>query len=151
MRCPFCGTLDTQVKDSRQSEDGRSIKRRRFCINCHSRFTTFERIEMRELIVIKKDGSKRPLEREKIIRALNLAVRKRPITNDQIEFLVDNIVQSLEKAGENEIPSHAIGERIMAELAKLDQVAYVRFASVYHDFSEAKDFENFLNKMSKSK
>ena len=97
------------------------------------------------------ETAKRPLEREKIIRALNLAVRKRPITNDQIEFLVDNIVQSLEKAGENEIPSHAIGERIMAELAKLDQVAYVRFASVYHDFSEAKDFENFLNKMSKSK
>ena len=151
MRCPFCGTLDTQVKDSRQSEDGRSIKRRRYCINCHSRFTTLERIELRELTVLKKDGSKRPLERDKIMRALSLAVRKRPISSEQIDFLVDNIVQNLEKAGESEIPSHVIGEKIMTELAKLDQVAYVRFASVYHDFSEAKDFENFLSKMSKAK
>jgi transcriptional repressor NrdR len=151
MRCPFCGTLDTQVKDSRQSEDGRSIKRRRYCINCHSRFTTFERIELRELTVIKKDGARRPFDREKILRAISLAVRKRPITTEQIDFLIDNLIQKMEKNGESEIPSNFIGEQIMLELAKLDQVAYVRFASVYHDFTEAKDFENFLSKLRNSK
>jgi transcriptional repressor NrdR len=149
MRCPFCGTLDTQVKDSRQSEDCRSIKRRRYCINCHSRFTTFERIELREITVIKKNGTKRPFDREKMMRAINLAVRKRPITSEQIELLVDNIVQKIERLGESEIQSHFIGEQIMSELAKLDQVAYVRFASVYHDFNETKDFENFLGKLNK--
>ncbi len=149
MRCLFCGTLDTQVKDSRQSEDGRTIKRRRYCINCHSRFTTFERIELRELTVIKKNGTKRPFDREKIMRAINLAVRKRSISTEQIELLVDNIVQQIEKIGESEIQSYFIGEFIMSELAKLDQVSYVRFASVYHDFTEAKDFENFLSKLNK--
>lgn len=147
MRCPFCGTLDTQVKDSRQSDDGRTVKRRRYCVNCHSRFTTFERIELREITVIKKDGSKRPFDREKIVKAINLAVRKRPVTEEQVEFLVDSIEQNVEKTGESEVRSHVIGEKIIYELAKLDQVAYVRFASVYHDFNEAKDFENFLREL----
>lgn len=144
MRCPFCSTLDTQVKDSRQSEDGRMVKRRRYCINCHSRFTTLERVEVRELTVIKKDGSKRPFDRQKLLRAISLAARKRPITAEQIEFLVDSIESSLEKTGESEVHSNVIGERVIKELARLDQVAYVRFASVYHDFNNAKDFENFL-------
>ena len=148
MRCPFCTASDTQVKDSRHSEDERTIKRRRYCLNCHSRFTTFERIELRELSVVKKDGSKRPFDREKIMREVNLAVRKRPVTEEQIERLVDLVAQRIEKTGEHEVASHFIGEQIMQELAKLDQVAYVRFASVYHDFTEAKDFENFLRQLS---
>lgn len=147
MRCPHCATLDTQVKDSRQSEDGRIIKRRRYCINCHSRFTTLERIELRELTVIKKDGSKRPFDREKMVKAINLAIRKRPVTQEQVESLVDSIQQNLEKSGETEVSSNVIGEKIILELAKLDQVAYVRFASVYHDFNDAGDFEKFLNEL----
>ena len=149
MRCPFCGDEDTQVKDSRQSSDNSSIKRRRFCPNCNSRFTTHERIELRELTVLKKDGSKRPFDRQKILHSVSLAVRKRPISNEQIEKLVDTIAQKIEQSGELEIASKNIGQMTMSELAKLDDVAYVRFASVYHDFSGTKDFENFLHNLHK--
>lgn len=151
MLCPFCGAEDTQVKDSRQSLDGRSVKRRRVCLKCNSRFNTYEKIEIRELTVIKKDGSRRPFDQQKIFNSINLAVRKRLIPLDRIELLVDNIVKKIEKSGEAEITSGKIGEMIMEELAKLDDVAYVRFASVYHDFSEIRDFENFLNKIDKNK
>ncbi|MBP9791723.1 MAG: transcriptional repressor NrdR [Rickettsiales bacterium] len=149
MRCPFCLTDDTQVKDSRQSADGRFVKRRRYCTKCDSRFTTHERIEHREIIVIKKDGHKRLFDRDKLLKAIYVAVRKRDIDNDQIELLVDNIIKDIEQSGESEVKSKKIGEAVMMALAKLDQVAYVRFASVYHDFSEAKDFEEFLSKLEK--
>lgn len=149
MRCPFCLAEDTQVKDSRQTPDGRIIKRRRYCAKCESRFTTHERIELREIFVIKKDGSKKLFDRDKVLKAIYLAIRKRDIDSDKIELLVDNIIKDIEQTGENEVSSKKIGMAVMDALAKLDQVAYVRFASVYHDFSEAKDFEEFLNKMEK--
>lgn len=151
MRCPFCLADDTQVKDSRQGADGRFVKRRRFCPKCGSRFTTHERIELREITVTKKDGTKRLFDRDKLLKAIFLAVRKRDIDNDQIELLVDNIIKDIEQSGESEVDSKKIGQAVMDALAKLDQVAYVRFASVYHDFSEAKDFEEFLSKLAKGK
>lgn len=145
MRCPFCGFEDTQVKDSRPSEDGTSIRRRRFCPECDSRFTTFERTQLRELIVVKKDGKRKPFDRDKLMRSLLLAVRKRPVTPDQLEMAVNNIVRELESLGESEINSEQIGKAVMTVLAKLDPVAYVRFASVYKEFREAKDFEEFID------
>lgn len=148
MRCPFCSASDTQVKDSRQRVDGRSVKRRRSCIECGSRFTTLEMIEPKDLTIIKRDGSKRPFDRDKIIKSITIATRKRDISEDQIELLVDGVINRLEKSGDNELQSKIIGELIMKELQKLDEVSYVRFASVYKEFSEAKDFEKFLNKMS---
>ena len=147
MRCPFCGHEDTQVKDSRPSEDGTSIRRRRFCPECDSRFTTFERVQLRELIVVKKDGKRRPFEREKLIRSLGIAVRKRPVSDEQIEMAVNNITRKLESLGESEIKSEIIGQCVMEVLAQLDPVAYVRFASVYREFREAKDFEDFIDKL----
>ncbi len=144
MRCPFCGQLDTQVKDSRPTEDNAAIRRRRFCPACGSRFTTFERVQLRELTVVKKTGEKVPFDREKLLRSLRIALRKRPVDEDRVERIVNSIQRRLETLGENEIPSKVIGEMVMEHLADLDQVAYVRFASVYRNFREAKDFEEFV-------
>ncbi len=144
MRCPFCGFLDTQVKDSRSSDDGAAIRRRRECAKCGSRFTTFERVVIRELIVIKKDGKRKLFDRDKLLRSINLAVRKRPIKEEQVEQLVNNIVRKLEMSCDGEVTSGHIGEVVMEALAEIDPVAYVRFASVYKDFRQAKDFEDFV-------
>ena len=144
MRCPFCSNEDSQVKDSRPTEDNTSIRRRRFCDKCGSRFTTFERIQLRDLIVIKKNNQKEVFDRDKIFRALSLALRKRNVDQDKIERIVNGIVRKLENSGETEINSNQIGSLIMETLSNLDQVAYVRFASVYKNFREAKDFEDFL-------
>ncbi len=147
MRCPFCGHEDTQVKDSRPSEDNSAIRRRRFCTACGSRFTTFERVQLRELTVIKKDGGKMPFDRDKLQRSISIAVRKRPISAEQVELIVNSIQRQLETSGENEIPSKQIGEMVMEALSGLDPVAYVRFASVYRDFREAKDFKAFIGSL----
>lgn len=147
MRCPFCGHEDTQVKDSRPSEDNSAIRRRRFCTACGSRFTTFERVQLRELTVIKKDGGKMPFDRDKLQRSISIAVRKRPISPEQVELIVNGIQRQLETSGENEIPSKQIGEMVMEALSGLDPVAYVRFASVYRDFREAKDFKAFISSL----
>lgn len=147
MRCPFCGHPDTQVKDSRPSEDSQAIRRRRYCPECESRFTTFERVQIRELTVIKSNGEKRPFDRDKILRSIMLATRKRPVSHDDIERIVNNIVRALERQGESEIRTSTIGEEIMEELKKLDTVAYIRFASVYRNFREGKDFEKFVEKL----
>lgn len=151
MHCPFCSASDTQVKDSRQRVDGKSIKRRRYCAECDSRFSTLEMVEPKDLTVLKRDGSKRPFNRDNVIKAVALATRKRDISEDQVESLVDRVITKIEKSGQGEIQTNEIGKIIMKELQKLDEVSYVRFASVYKEFSEAKDFEKFLNKMSKSK
>ena len=147
MRCPFCGTDDTQVKDSRASEDSSSIRRRRLCSSCGSRFTTFERIQLRDLIVSKSDGQKQSFDRDKMYRSLSLALRKRDIETEIIEKIVNAIVRKLENSGEGEIKTALIGQYIMEALSNLDQVAYVRFASVYKNFREVKDFEDFLGKL----
>ena len=147
MRCPFCGHEDTQVKDSRPSEEGASIRRRRFCGECDSRFTTFERVQLKELIVVKKDGKRKLFDRDKLIRSLGIAVRKRPITQEQVEMAVNNIVRKLESSVENEVTSEQIGKAVMDVLAELDPVAYIRFASVYKEFRDAKDFEEFAGKI----
>jgi len=147
MKCPFCGHPDTQVKDSRPSEDGLTIRRRRYCPECNSRFTTFERVQLRELTVIKKNGERRLFDRDKLARSLQIALRKRPVTAEQTEQLVTRIAQKLESLGESEIPTPMIGATIMDELKKLDSVAYIRFASVYKDFREAKDFENIVGEL----
>jgi transcriptional repressor NrdR len=147
MRCPFCGHDDTQVKDSRPTEDNSAIRRRRFCTACGSRFTTFERVQLRELIVVKKNGARAAFDREKLARSIAIAVRKRPVDPDRVERIVNSIQRRLESSGENEIPTNAIGELVMEALANLDQVAYVRFASVYRNFREAKDFEDFVGKL----
>lgn len=147
MRCPFCGFEDTQVKDSRPVEDGSVIRRRRQCSKCGARFTTLERVQLRELVVVKKDGRRVPFDRDKLARSLRIATRKRGIDEDQIERMVNQIVRELEHSGETEIPSTRIGERAMAHLARLDHVAYVRFASVYKDFAAARDFEEFIRNL----
>ena len=144
MRCPFCGHMDTQVKDSRPSEDNAAIRRRRFCPDCGSRFTTFERVQLRELTVVKKNGEKMPFDRDKLTRSLTIALRKRPVDEDRVERIVNSIQRRLETLGESEIPTKVIGEMVMDHLADLDKVAYVRFASVYRNFREAKDFEEFV-------
>ena len=143
MRCPFCGVEDTQVKDSRPAEDGAAIRRRRACASCGARFTTFERVQLREITVLKTDGRRVPFDREKLARSVRVALRKRPVDEDRIERLVNSIQRRLETEGETEIPSRKIGEIVMESLKELDQVAYVRFASVYRNFGEAKDFEAF--------
>lgn len=147
MRCPFCGHEDTQVKDSRPTEDQSAIRRRRSCPTCGSRWTTFERVYLRELTVVKKNGGRVPFDRDKLSRSLMIAVRKRPIDEQQVERIVNSIQRRLESSGESEIPSTMIGEMVMDALASLDQVAYVRFASVYRNFREARDFEEFLGKL----
>lgn len=146
MKCPFCGHLDTQVKDSRPTEDDTSIRRRRQCSQCAGRFTTFERIQLRELNVIKKDGSREPFEREKVMRSMRTALRKRNVDIQQVERIVNSIVRQLESSGETEIRVSVVGEMVMEALKQLDKVAYIRFASVYRDFNEAKDFTEFLEK-----
>lgn len=147
MKCPFCGNSDTQVKDSRPSEDGLTIRRRRFCPACNSRFTTFERIQLRELTVLKKNGERRMFDRDKITRSLHIALRKRPVTEEQIEQLVTRVVKRLESSGESEIPAEMIGKIVMEELHGVDPVGYIRFASVYRDFREAKDFESIVEEL----
>jgi len=147
MRCPFCGEEDTQVKDSRPTEDNTVIRRRRFCQSCGSRFTTFERVQLRELTVVKKDGERTPFDREKLARSIEIALRKRPVDAERVERVVSGIVRRLESSGESEIPSSVIGEMVMDALAALDQVAYVRFASVYRNFREARDFEKFVGSL----
>ena len=150
MRCPFCGHDDSQVKDSRPSEDGSAIRRRRQCSACAARFTTFERIQLRDLVVVKSgtEGARRePFDREKLLRSVSIACRKRPIDQVRIEQLVSGIQRQLETAGEGEVPSTRIGEMVMDGLKGLDSVAYIRFASVYRDFSEAKDFEAFAGQV----
>ena len=148
MRCPFCGSDETQVKDSRPTEDSTAIRRRRHCLGCGSRFTTFERVQLRDLTVIKKGGARAPFERDKLARSINVALRKRPVEPERIERIVNGIQRRLENSGEPEISSDVIGEMVMDALASLDQVAYVRFASVYRNFREAKDFEDFVGKLS---
>jgi transcriptional repressor NrdR len=143
LRCPFCGHDDSQVKDSRPTEDNGAIRRRRQCEGCGGRFTTFERIQLRELLVIKAEGKREPFDREKVERSLSVACRKRPVDHAQIEKLASAIQRQLETLGEGEIESKRIGEFVMEGLKALDSVAYIRFASVYKDFSEAKDFEDF--------
>ena len=147
MKCPFCGCLDSQVKDSRLSEDNTCIRRRRECPECGSRFTTFERVLLRELTVVKKSGEKVRFDRDKLLRSIQLAVRKRPITPERVDKIVNSIQRRLESSGEAEIPSSVIGEYVMEALSTLDTVAYIRFASVYNDFCEASDFEDFVNKI----
>ena len=147
MRCPFCSNDDTQVKDSRPTEDNTAIRRRRICDQCGSRFTTFERIQLRDLVVIKSNGQKEIFDRDKMFRSLSLALRKRTVDQDKIEKIVNAIVRKLENSGETEIKSSLIGEYIMDALSHLDQVAYVRFASVYKNFREVKDFEDFLGNL----
>jgi transcriptional repressor NrdR len=147
MRCPFCGHEDTQVKDSRPTEDQSAIRRRRSCPACGSRWTTFERVYLRELTVVKKNAARVPFDRDKLTRSIMIAVRKRPIDEQQVDRIVNSIQRRLESSGENEIPSTMIGEMVMDALASIDQVAYVRFASVYRNFREARDFEEFLGKL----
>ncbi|MBW7947140.1 transcriptional regulator NrdR [Sphingosinicella microcystinivorans] len=144
MRCPFCGSEDSQVKDSRPTEDGGAIRRRRQCPACGARFTTFERVQLRELVIIKKSGDKEVFERDKLARSIEIACRKRPIAPERIERLVSGIVRQMEAIGEAEIEAEVIGQAVMEGLKSLDAVAYVRFASVYRDFREAKDFEDFI-------
>lgn len=144
MRCPFCSHDDTQVKDSRPTEDNSAIRRRRQCPACAARFTTFERVQLRELTVVKKSGKRETFEREKLERSVGIALRKRPVSPEQTDRLVTGIVRQLESMGESEIPAHQIGELVMERLETLDPVAYVRFASVYKNFREAKDFETFV-------
>ncbi|AJP73862.1 transcriptional regulator NrdR [Sphingomonas hengshuiensis] len=153
MRCPFCGNEDSQVKDSRPTEDGAAIRRRRQCEACAARFTTFERIQLRDLTVVKSQANsselrREPFERDKLVRSVTLAARKRPVTSAQIERMVSGIQRQLETLGDAEIPSQRIGELVMEGLKGLDSVAYIRFASVYKDFREAKDFEEFAGNVS---
>ncbi|MDC3140253.1 transcriptional regulator NrdR [Alphaproteobacteria bacterium] len=144
MRCPFCGKDDTQVKDSRASEDGATIRRRRLCTSCGSRFTTFERIQLRDLIVIKRNGKKIQFERDKILKSMLMALRKRQTNDESIDRAVNGIVRQLESSGDNEIHSKFIGELVMNALAEIDNVAYIRYASVYRNFREASDFGKFV-------
>ena len=148
MLCPFCREKDTSVVDSRPTEDGTAIRRRRVC-GCErkERFTTFERVQFRELTVVKNNGRKVPFDRDKIAKSINISLRKRPIDSESIEKFISKIVRNLEGLGENEIPTSTIGKFIMEGLANLDQVAYVRFASVYRNFKEAKDFEQFIGNL----
>ena len=140
MRCPFCGHTESQVKDSRPSEDGAAIRRRRLCPACGGRFTTFERVQLRELTVIKRSGRRTPFEREKLLRSIDIATRKRAIDPEQVDRMVNGITRQLESMGETEIGSEVVGELVMKALKALDDVAYVRYASVYRDFRETRDF-----------
>lgn len=147
MRCPFCANEDTQVKDSRPTDDNAAIRRRRQCPNCGARFTTFERVQLRELTVVKTNGQREPFDRDKLMRSMQISLRKRPVDPERLERVVNGIVRRLESSGESEIPTSVIGQIVMDALANLDQVAYVRFASVYRNFREAKDFEEFVDKL----
>ncbi|MEP0324182.1 transcriptional regulator NrdR [Bauldia litoralis] len=148
MRCPFCSNPDTQVKDSRPSQDNTSIRRRRICTDCGGRFTTFERVQLRELMVVKKNNRRVPFDRDKLVRSVQIALRKRQVDPDRVERMVNGIVRQLESSGEGDIPSESIGHLVMEGLRGLDTVAFVRFASVYKNFREAKDFEAFVGELS---
>jgi transcriptional repressor NrdR len=150
VRCPYCGHEDTQVKDSRPSDDASAIRRRRFCAACGNRFTTFERVQLRDLTVLKSDGRRVPFDRDKLAKSLRIACRKRPVDDERIERMLNAIQRRLEMETEAEIPSRRIGEMVMETLREVDQVAYVRFASVYRNFSEAKDFQAFLGDLDAS-
>ena len=145
MKCPFCGDLESQVKDSRPSEDGAAIRRRRLCPECGGRFTTFERVQLRELMILKRSGRRTPFDREKLARSIAIATRKRPVQLERVDRMVNAIVRQLESMGETELPSHVVGELVMKSLKALDDVAYVRYASVYRDFRQTEDFAKFLN------
>jgi transcriptional repressor NrdR len=147
MRCPFCASLDTQVKDSRPTEDSSSIRRRRVCPDCGGRFTTFERVQLRELTVVKKSGRRTPFDRDKLLRSVEVALRKRNVAADRVERMVNGIVRQLESTGDGDIPSDRIGEFVMEGLKGLDDVAYVRFASVYRNFREARDFNAIVGEL----
>jgi transcriptional repressor NrdR len=147
MRCPNCASLDTQVKDSRPTEDSSVIRRRRVCLACNFRFTTFERVQLRELTVVKKNSQREPFDRDKLARSIHVSLRKRPVEPERVERVINSIVRQLESSGETDIPSDMIGELVMEALASLDQVAYVRFASVYRNFREAKDFGEFVGRI----
>jgi len=145
MRCPICGHTESQVKDSRPSEEGASIRRRRLCPECGGRFTTVERVQLRELTIIKRSGRRTPFDRDKLMRSISVAIRKRPVDPERVERLVSTIVRQLESLGETDIPSSVVGEMAMKALKSLDEVAYVRYASVYRDFRHTGDFAHFLN------
>jgi transcriptional repressor NrdR len=147
MRCPFCSNADTQVKDSRATEDNSAIRRRRICVDCGGRFTTFERVQLRELMVVKRSGRRTPFDRDKLARSVAVALRKRPVESERVERMVSGIVRQLESLGESEIKSEQVGELVMEGLRNLDDVAYVRFASVYKNFREAKDFEEIIGEL----
>ena len=151
MRCPYCGNPDTQVKDSRPSEDNTAIRRRRVCPDCGGRFTTFERVQLRELMVLKKSGRRVPFDRDKLERSVQIALRKRAVDPERVERMVNGIVRQLESSGETEIASEKIGHLVMEGLRGLDTVAYVRFASVYKNFREARDFEAFVGELAVEK
>ena len=144
MRCPFCGHAESQVKDSRPSEDGAAIRRRRMCPECGGRFTTFERVQLRELIILKRSGRRSPFDRDKLVRSIALATQRRPVEGERVERMINGIVRQLESMGETELPSSSVGEMVMKALKSLDDVAYVRYASVYRDFKETSDFAKFL-------
>jgi transcriptional repressor NrdR len=144
VKCPFCGHLESQVKDSRPSEDGAAIRRRRSCPECAGRFTTFERVQLRELTILKRSGRRTPFDREKLQRSIDIAIRKRPLDPERVDRMVSSIVRQLESRGETEVESTVIGELVMKALKGLDQVAYVRYASVYRDFRATQDFARFL-------
>jgi len=147
MRCPYCGSLESQVKDSRPTEDASSIRRRRVCPDCGGRFTTFERVQLRELTVVKRSGRKVAFDRDKLQRSIEIALRKRPVEDDRVERLMNGIVRQLESAGESEIPSGTIGDLVLEGLRTLDAVAYVRYASVYRDFRDAHDFSDLIGRL----
>ncbi len=144
MRCPFCSHAESQVKDSRPSEDGASIRRRRSCPSCGGRFTTFERVQLRELMIVKKSGRRTPFDREKLERSVAIATRKRPVEPERVDKMISGIVRQLESRGETDVKSEVVGELVMGGLKSLDEVAYVRYASVYRDFRETGDFARFL-------
>ena len=146
MLCPFCGSEDTQVKDSRPAEDGTAIRRRRLCGVCEARFTTFERVQLREINIVKRSGRKSVFDRDKLDRSFEIALRKRDVDKDEVARAINDIVRTLEGHADGDVPSHLVGELVMKALARLDQVAYVRYASVYRNFSEATDFEDFVEK-----
>ena len=145
MRCPFCGHDDTNVKDSRPTEDSAAVRRRRQCSNCGARFTTFERVQLRDLVVVKRNNRREPFDRDKLIRSMTISLQKRPVEPERVDRIINGIIRRLESSGETDIPSQWIGELIMDALATLDKVAYIRFASVYRDFRETRDFEEFID------
>ena len=147
MRCPYCGSLDTQVKDSRPTDDASAIRRRRVCPDCGGRFTTFERVQLRELFVVKRSGRRVPFDRDKLQRSVEVALRKRPVEPERVERMINGIVRQLESMSDGEVTSEQVGELVMEDLKGLDDVAYVRFASVYKDFREAKDFKEILGEL----
>lgn len=151
MRCPYCGNLETQVKDSRPAEDHASIRRRRICPDCGGRFTTFERVQLRELTVLKRSGKRMPFERDKLTRSIMIALRKRAVDSERVERMINGIVRQLEQSGDTDVTSEQIGELVMEGLRQLDSVAFVRFASVYRNFREARDFEDFVGELASYK